>query len=179
MDRYYYLTSQLPVLIFDKESYLDTDSFLEKASLWMSKRHYKRLSHLSLFNPDFEIKKPRLWQNIIEFEKVFRNEIAEWRKAHRTGQDIKPQHFPLSLVKEGNPLEIEKKLLYWRWQFLNELEKEHHFDFEFLIIYFLKLQILKKLSLYDQQKGMDIFKSMENVEMAHDQQNEAGQSESS
>ena len=175
MDRYYYLVSQLPVLSFDKESLMDTDSFLKEASIWMGKRHYRMLSQISLFDIGSDFKKPRFWVKYLEFEKIFRNEVAAWRKSHRTGQDLKPENFPLSLVKEGNPLDIEKKLLYWRWQYLDRQEREHHFDLDFLIIYFLKLQILKQLSLFDKEKGMEIFQNLEHINRKKEEQDKADQ----
>jgi len=177
MDKYYYLTSQLPVLFFDKESFFNADSFLKEAGKWMGKRDYRILNRVVLFdlNPDNE--KPSLWGNYLQFEKVFRNEIADWRQAHRSGQDFKPENFPLSLVKEGNPLDIEKKLLHWRWQFLDDLERDHHFDLEFLIIYFLKLQILKQLSLFDKEKGMEIFQNLGQPELEQTTQDDADHAE--
>ena len=44
MDKYYYLVSQLPLLVFDKETYLTTDSFLEEAEKWMSPSDYAVLA---------------------------------------------------------------------------------------------------------------------------------------
>jgi len=166
MDKYFYLISQLPVLLFDKESFFNTDSFLEEAEKWMSKQDFLVLSQVSLLPSESMKIKFRLWEKVIGFEKLFQAELAAWRKARRLGQDFKPESFPLSLVKEGNPLDVEKKLLQWRWNFLDALEREHHFDLEFLVIYFLKLQILTKLSLFVKEKGMEIFKNLEETNQA-------------
>ena len=105
-------------------------------------------------------KDPPLWREYKKFELQFRSDLALWRESIREGEEIKTTCFPVSMVKEGNPLEVEKRLLVHRWHFLEGMEKEHHFDFGFLIIYFLKLQILQKLSVFNKEKGVEVFKDI-------------------
>jgi len=69
------------------------------------------------------------------------------------------------VIKEGNPLEIEKKLLLLRWNLIEEKQQEHHFDLEFLILYFLKLQILDRLSSFNKEKGQEIFQKISKVDV--------------
>jgi len=160
MDKYYYLISQLPVLYFDKESYMTTDYFLEEAEKWMSAGDYFLLSEIEINDVSLSKKSPRLWQNYQAFEYGLRSDLVLWRKARKAGQEHKPASFPTSIVKEGNPLEVEKKLLKLRWDFLDEMESEHHFDLDFLVSYFLKLQILRRLSLFDKEKGLEKFQKI-------------------
>jgi hypothetical protein len=56
-----------------------------------------------------------------------------------------------------NPLEAERLLNRARWQFLEELEVGHYFDVERLVIYSLKLQLLERIALHDQEKGREQF----------------------
>ena len=44
-----------------------------------------------------------------------------------------------------------------RWQFIENLEGGHIFDLEALILYFLKLQIQKRLFTFNKEKGEAIF----------------------
>ena len=104
-----------------------------------------------------------MWQQYKEFEYQFRNDLALWRKSLRTGQEYKPTSFPPSLVKEGNPLEIERRLLNRKWDYIEGLEQDHHFDLEFLILYYLKLQILHRLSVFNKEKGMETFQNISRV----------------
>lgn len=157
MDRYYYLISQLPVLVFDKPSYLTITHFLEEAYKWLNTRDYHTLIQAKLENTESIKRGSRLLKEYRRFEYDFRMELSLLRKALKSGQDFKPEKFPISLVKEGNPLEVEKKLLAWRWAYLNEHEKNHHFDLGFLIVYYLKLQILEHLSRFNKEKGLEIF----------------------
>ena len=66
-------------------------------------------------------------------------------------------------MKEGNPLDVEKKLLRIRWELLEAEEAEHHFDLGYLILYYLKLQILDKLSVFDQDAGMETYNTLSKV----------------
>ena len=69
------------------------------------------------------------------------------------------------IVRKGNPLEIEKKLLHLRWMVVDSMELMHHFDFEYLILYFIRLQILGRLCSFDKEKGLDTFDRLCEVRM--------------
>ena len=108
---------------------------------------------------------PKLLKEYVKQELYFRRDIAAWRKAQKDGMDYKPDSFSVSLIKDGNPLEIERALLRRRWDKIVQLEPDFHFDLEFLILYFFKLQILYKLSLFDKEKGLLIFQKISKVEI--------------
>ena len=163
MDKYYYIVSQLPMLFFDKETYMTIDYLIEEAQKWLSPADFDILSRVDMNDISIDKKGPKLWQQYKEYEFQFRDELALWRKSLKIGQEFKPISFPLSLVKEGNPLEVERKLLKRRWDFIEALEQDHHFDLEFLIFYYLKLQILHRLSIFNKEKGMEIFQNISRV----------------
>ncbi len=165
MDKYYYVVAQLPLLYFDKETTMTTQMFLEEAEKWLSSRDFAILSRARYDSTDIEIKKPGLLRQYVEWEYTFRRELAAWRKSVREGMDYKPESFSVSLVKEGNPLEVERAMLKRRWDFIEQAEPDHHFDLEFLILYFFKLQILEKLSLFNKEKGLEIFQKISKVEI--------------
>ena len=170
MDKYYYMVAQLPALFFDKEAAIDIPTFLEEAQKWLTKRDYQRLSKINLYETAQNGKRLKLWQQYILFELQFRTELAGWRQAHIEGQEYKPSHFALSMVKEGNPLEIEKKLLHHRWQWIDSQEQGHHFDLDFLILYYLKLQILQKLSVFNKEKGLEKFREIEAIRLVEQEE---------
>ena len=164
MDKYYYLVSQLPFLVFDSESTMTLEIFREEAEKWLTRRDLQILSRVHWKDVSGPQKGPRLWRQYQAFEKQFRNELGMWRRLRKDNQEYRPQIFSLSLVKEGNPLDVEKKLLQARWQYLEELEKEHDFDLSFLISYYLKLQILNHLNQFNKEEGMEIFENLIVVE---------------
>ncbi|RKY80721.1 hypothetical protein DRQ15_01760 [candidate division KSB1 bacterium] len=165
MDKYYYFVSQLPVLFFDQESYMSTEYFLQEAEKWLSAKDFRTLSAVDINDFSLDKKCPQVLKQYKQFEFNLRNDLALWRKAQRMGQEYKPVNFPVSVIKEGNPLEIEKKLLLLRWNLIEEKQQEHHFDLEFLILYFLKLQILDRLSSFNKEKGQEIFQKISKVDV--------------
>ena len=50
-----------------------------------------------------------------------------------------------------------------RWEFIEQEEAGHYFDLDFLILYFLKLQILERLVSFDKKKGQDRFESLTKI----------------
>ena len=97
------------------------------------------------------------------FEANLRTDIAEWRKAQKLKQDFKPESFPASVIKEGNPLEIEKRFMEMRWSFIEEMEREHNFDLGVLLLYYLKLQILRRLFTFNKEEGLKKFQKLYEV----------------
>jgi len=103
---------------------------------------------------------PSVLREFKVFERNLREELSEWRKAQKSGGEYRLPPALRAFVSEGNPLEIEKKLLHARWKFLEEKESEHYFDLEFLVIYFLKLQLLERMFTFDKEKGTQMFDSV-------------------
>jgi len=150
MDKYYYIVSQLPMLFFDKETFMTIEYFLQESAKWLSSKDYEVLSQVNI--NDISLKKmgPKVWLQYSEFEYEFRNDLALWRKSLRVGQEYKPNSF-------------ERRLLKRRWDFIEALEQDHHFDLEFIILYYLKLQILQRLFQFNKEKGMITFQDISRV----------------
>lgn len=165
MDRYYYLIAQLPTLYFDKETYMTVGNFFAEAEKWLSQQDFQLLTSISMEDVTIDKKNVGVLNEYKKFEFQVRNDIAQWRKAQKMGQEYKPLSFPLSTIKDGNPLEIEKKLLKLRWEYIDEIERAHHFDMAYVILYLLKLQILTKLFTYDKELGLQSFQNLCEVEV--------------
>ena len=165
MDKYYYLISQLPYLFFDKETYIDIDSFFDEAEKWMSKSDFVCLKLVDI-NHTHPRKADIPVQKIYKkFEADLRSELEQYRKAQKENYTYKSQLFPDSLIQENNPLEAEKVLMKIRWDFIEELMARHHFDLNFLVLYYLELQILARLEAFDKELGMEKFKQYTEVEL--------------
>jgi len=59
----------------------------------------------------------------------------------------------VSAAQADNPLLVERRIDLARWEKLEELELQHYFDLQFLIVYYLKLQILNKWDSIRAEKG--------------------------
>ena len=55
---------------------------------------------------------------------------------------------------------MEQMIERIRWNFLDSLESGNFFDLNFLVIYFLKIQILERLQSFDKEKGKKVFEAM-------------------
>lgn len=165
MDKYYYFVSQLPVLYFEREAPLDSDRYLHEAGKWLSPMDYSVLAAVNMQEVDRTGVRNKVLRDYQKFEFSLRDDIARWRSGQKSGGEYKPAMFPASLIKEGNPLQIEVKLLRVRWNYIDEVERDHHFDLEFLVLYFLKLQILQKLTTFNKERGLQTFKNLCEVEV--------------
>jgi hypothetical protein len=160
MDKYYYLIAELPTLFFGKEPTISIDKFLEEAHNWMAARDYHVLSQVDMNDFDSQKKINQVYDNFRLFETKIRTDIALWREAQKRDQEYKPSNFPVSMIKEGSPLEIEIRFMEMRWQFIDEMEREHHFDLGYLILYYLKLQILQRYYAFNKEQGLKKFQKL-------------------
>jgi hypothetical protein len=157
MDKYYYFASQLPLLKFNEKTYMNRELFLAEGQKWLEEKEFLILSSANL--NDFLVKNQDsgILRRYKDFEKTLRQELVLFRQVNKEEAEYKPSGALGQHTLEGTPLEIEVKLILLRWKFIEELEAEHYFDLEFLIFYYLKLQILERLFRFDKEKGIVIF----------------------
>jgi len=170
MDKYYYFVVQLPFLKFTEKSYAEEEYFLTEAKKWLKDKDFLMLSQVNInsFQPQDEDSK--VLGDYKDFERSLRQKIASFRTPEgmvlpkgKTSPELAfGDGFNLNL-RENTPLEIEVGLLRLRWQFIENLEGGHIFDLEALILYFLKLQIQKRLFTFDKEKGTAVFDELSAV----------------
>jgi hypothetical protein len=164
MDKYYYLISQMPTLLFAQELPITRRYFLEQSRKWLDKDDYDCMVQANI--NEFALLRnipSSILVNFRVFEYRLRQELVLWRKARKEGHEYKSIMFPSSLLKEGNPLEKERNLLKFRWQFIEEQEIGHSFDLDAVVAYFLKLQILERYFLFEKEKGREKFQSLSRI----------------
>lgn len=159
MDKYYYFVSQMPFLNFNQKTYIDREHFLAEAQKWLSPSDFITLCRADI--NDFYSKEgdAGLLKDYKDFEKALRQDAALSRRA-AVKKEYRPSGVLEASALEGNPLEVEKKLLFLRWRFIEEKEESDFFSLKFVICYFLKLQVLKRLFSFDKEKGTAVFDSL-------------------
>jgi hypothetical protein len=169
MDKYYYLAAQLPFLEFDKKTTLGREDFLAQSRKWLTNSDYELLSRVDL--DDFYSKPGDLGllREYKDFERVLREEIASTREAS-SESGAKSKEVLKAQLLEGSPLDVEKKLLRFRWEFIEEKGLDHYFNLQFLIFYCLKLQILERLFTFDKDKGTAVFDKLSEVNLDKDKE---------
>ena len=165
MDKYYFLIAELPTLFFGKEPEISVEYFLAEAEKWMNAKDFQILSRVDINDYLWNPKNPRVLRDYLDFEEKLRSDIAQFRESKKQDLDYKPASFPASVIKEGNPLEIETKLLELRWSVIDEMEREHHFDLGFLVLYYLKLQILRRYFTFNKEEGLKKFQKLYEVSL--------------
>ena len=166
MDKYYYLTASLPLLKFTEAPLITREDFTAEAEKWLSGEDFFILSKVDINNFFQDYKDRPLLKQYKEFEYSTRDELALFRTARRQNIEYKMRKDLSGIIQEDiNPLEIERKLLLLRWNFLEEQEIGHCFDLDFLIIYYLKLQRLERLASFNKEKGKEIFENFSKVEL--------------
>jgi hypothetical protein len=164
MDRHYYLVAQLPTLFFDRPPAITPEGFLSEAHKWLSAREYAVLSRVDVAQTRITAGDPPALRRFGKFELHLRRELARWRQTSGTDREHRPAGIPPAALREGTPLEVEIRLLRWRWDWVDAEERGHDFDLELLVCYYLKLQILRRRRGFDPQVGLSAFQTLCEVE---------------
>lgn len=176
MSKYYYLVSTLPMIKWfirhggnhhewNENIPFSSDDFMSQCSAWLSESEFLRLNKLSLIPPE-NISSPagypeRKWY---VWETCLRNKIARLRvlsSEKNVERDTRPELDCFSEIDRGiheaftapDPIKREKALDLLRWDMLENLESGHHFDFDKLCVYKLKLMLCEKWIQRTEKKG--------------------------
>jgi len=160
MDKYFYLAAELPFLQFKTAPVSGQEEFLSEAGKWMSGRELKSLSKADLNSLIPDHSAPLIFREYQQFEIELRRRTAVLRRREKEGNEPKVSDRLDQVLSEGNPLDKEIGLLKLRWDFLEDLEQGHYFDLEFLIVYYLKLQVLTRVFTFDKEQGTKVFDSV-------------------
>ena len=165
---YYYFSASLPLLDFGMDPPQSMERFLGDCERLLSAQDFGYIQEAFFDTEEGPFAGNALLKQWKEFIQSFQNEIA----VYHTGQQkkdpasyIRGERRAESLItealsqaaKSSNPLEAEKILDYARWQRLNELEQQHYFDINYLIIYTIKLKILNRYQKIASMKGKEVF----------------------
>jgi hypothetical protein len=155
------------LLSYDSERAPSAEQFLDTCRPLVSPQHYSLLESASA--TDLELDGPGcstldLWRS---WEISLRNELVRLRAKNRgreprihgldSSGPVEPRAIAREAFSQESPLEAEDTLNRARWRYLDELESGHYFDIDKILIYVLRLQILQRKALFDDQKGRDMF----------------------
>ena len=160
VNKYYYLVSSLPYLRFAQQPPVSREYFLLECNKWLSMHDMDILSAASI--NDFSVSANDLFiiKQWKEFDSGLRKELALARNSIKHNRHEKPGPLAKIVLEASNPLLMEQAFERIRWDFLDSLETGNFFDLNFLTVYFLKIQILERLQMFDREEGKKIFESM-------------------
>jgi len=157
MNNYYYLVASLPHLEFEKAPPIEKAVFWEECRKWLSPRDIKTLQSAEIFASEKDEGDVKVVSDWKTFDSKLRRLLSEERAGNKM-IDNSPISFALEdVLQDGTPLQKEIKYEKVRWDFLNEESKQHFFDINWLTVYFLKLQILDRLEMFNKDKGEKVF----------------------
>ena len=158
-NKYYYLISSLPYLDFDKPLTIDREWFLDEAKKWLTDKDLKILKSLDMDNFSVLSSDTDIIKEQKAFEEALRKDLKEARIIRRDNLDEKPPKQIRDVFQKANPLEMEKALLKKRWDFIEEIDLDYHFDLNALILYCMKLMILERLASFNKEDGLHVFEN--------------------
>ena len=165
--QYYYLIASLPYLYHDKPAPLSGKEFLNTCKLQLKKADFECLQTARMYAENIEGIQLKVLSDWNSWDRGLRNELVQVRIENSGGD---PQAFirkdgwvrsqaQMTLAKNAisaaSPLFGEKMLNLARWKFLDGLESGNNFNLQLLVIYYLKLQLLEKMSLVNPEMGMN------------------------
>ena len=157
MPAYYtYLISSLPMLNFSARAPFSLEDFFSKCKNLIPEKEFEILRSAcqqDIFSlAAVSMASLKQWSN---FEMALRNELVRARAGRKKIDPLKflrlpdsPQaetsHLAMIAYRSTSILEGEKILDQGRWNFLESLSLGHYFDFDYLLVYGLKLKILER-----------------------------------
>ena len=172
MREYYYLVASLPLLEFGMKMPISYEDFFSSCREQLSSKDLEAIKRAKIA-PTEEAKDPYptlgQWKR---FDITLRNELSRYRaskKSKDTAAYIRGEGYLDPFIateahwaaNEASPLEAERFLDRFRWETIEELEREHYFDIDYLIAYALKLQILGRWQrIVDSEGGMRVLQNL-------------------
>jgi hypothetical protein len=161
---YPFLISSLPGLRLGEKPFYASEAFLEQCRPHLAPERFADLAAVRLLPAAAGACCCDTAQRWRDFEVFLRNRLAEWRAARTQGDAERWRRpeadvFP-SLQREidealaaPEPLARERALDALRWRHLDGLVPGHELDFDALVNYRLRLQLVEKWADLDPERG--------------------------
>ncbi len=166
---YYYFAASLPFLEFGVKCPTCLENFLEQSERLLPERDRRLIEQALLIEKGQDIKAEHRviaeWQNFMQDLRnqwvlvragVLKKDPLSYMRGSRTGQAAVVEVINQA-QKAEDPLSGEKLIDQLRWDKLEDIGQGHFFDLDFLLVYALKLQILKRLERIDSVHGEHTF----------------------
>ncbi len=171
MREYYYLVASLPLLEFGMKTPVAYEDFLFRCLEQLNPKDIAVIKRTNILSPeDTEDDFPTLREWKI-FDRVLRNELVKHRASKRSrdasryirGEDYGDPFLAIEArwaVNEESPVDAERFLDKIRWEKIEELEKAHYFDIDYLVTYALRLQILERWQKINAEGETQVLKDL-------------------
>jgi len=176
---YYYFAASLPLISLEGKPPLTMDAFLEDCERLLSPDDLSKVRKALSKTPNDNSSDTSVYGRWTLFNHALRNELA-FARAQKFGKDpsghIRGERHPSAFIsdvvaqafKAPDPLAAEKALDQAKWQYLEEMGAGHFLDFDFIIIYALKLNILERYQSIQSSVGWERFEEYKKFEITQE-----------
>lgn len=164
-EQYYYVITSLPYLSLSEEPLIGSSDFLANCKRYLKRTDFDMLESVGLFDTEENDVPPDAIRRFFRWERGIRNVLVQLRvkslglEPDEFIRDEIVDHSQTLLAEKAfnanSPLMAEEILNKARWRYLDELELGHYFDIERLVVFFIKLQILERISSFDADVGRE------------------------
>ncbi len=177
MSNYYYTVSSLPYLDFGAEPVITMKEFINICNSTLTEVDFRTVESVSLSLLDEMNSSVSLIGRWVSWESSLRNELVKLRSVflgvepaeYLKDAEINTEASVIagSAYKLESALDAEEIINKARWDFLDEIEVNHYFDLEKIIVYSLRLQILERKKMFTIENGDKNFQVIyENIKKA-------------
>jgi hypothetical protein len=134
----------------------------------LTKKDLPVLLNTSIYNPPSKTMASKILNSWWEWESALRNELAKLRGARlnidpekylaEAGYFIDIPRISRHAMDEKSPLKAQHYLNKARWSYLELLKQSHFFDLDYLIIYYLQLQLLESRDKFIHEAGQENYR---------------------
>ena len=161
MASYYYLIPSLPELTTAGEMPISYEDFLAQCQTTVSANTYALLKDLTLLSEEGPLVDK--WHAIygdLTKELNYQRSMRLGKSYVAPDKDDAVSAVVAAALAAKNPLEAEKILLDFEFEYLDSLVGMHYFDDYVLFGYAIKLKLLERQSCFDHDKGQSEFKRL-------------------
>ncbi len=158
------------MLLYSEPPALSPEDFLASAGRLLGAAEARTLASARLDNLNRAVGGSASFRRFRDWEIGLRGRLALLRAAARKEDDaqyarlgggaVETARIARSAFEAADPLQAEEILLRARWDMLSGLEILHFFDLEFLVVYFLKLQVLARKARLTSESGLPRFEEL-------------------
>jgi len=159
-NKYYYLIASMPHLSFAAADFPTEEYFLAECGKWLSLEDMAVLSQAETSGFSMETSAGQFLTAWKEYDTDLRVELAAAHPLSKSPNKQNISEMVQGIYAKVTPLEMEREFERARWSFLDDKEREYHFDLQWLIVYYLKIKILSRLAGFEQTKGMNEFSKL-------------------
>lgn len=166
---YYYLVASLVPLTLDSDVFHTPEDFFESCKHLLSHHDREDLERVVNGKPETAhhpfvqqwLRRENQLKNALVFARTARLSISpkqflrEPEEIHRSCASVAAE-----ILSKQNPLEKERTLDAYRWQFLDELAANDYFGMSSVFSFILKLKLVIRWKSLNEEKGRDVVKKL-------------------